>query len=424
MAADPPVLKPPLTIEFRDPRTLQANEANYRHHPREQIADIQRSLRDLGQYRNVVVREDGVLLAGHGVVQAACEMGWTEIAVHVFRGTEAQARLLMVVDNEVSRGAEDDERALHALLNEINRDFGDLQGTGWTDAEHEARLAELAAEDYGAQKAEQEDPGAGEAPEDPQTKLGDAWLCGEHRVVCGDATLPETWPARTDMVMTSPPYWVGKVYEQEQSWPEVQSFILRTAAVMAERTVEHGRIVINTGTVQAGRFFGGDTQMRLLLDDWQRALGDAGWLLRYPRLWLKRGQLPHTAPAADVIDVHWEFVGVFYYRPGYRAPQRVGEEWALEGYWEFHGERSSCGHEAAFPVEVPLRNIRLYTAEGEHVTEPFLGSGTTLIAAEQLGRVCYGIEIEPRYVDVAVRRWAQMTGQVPVLESDGTQFEV
>lgn len=137
---------PPLSIEYRDPRALAANPENYRHHPPEQISEIKRSLQDLGQYRNVVCRPDGTLLAGHGVVQAAIDLGWEQIAVHVFTGSEAKARRLMVADNELSRGAEDDERALHALLNEINRDFGDLAGTGWSDAEHEAQLKELATE--------------------------------------------------------------------------------------------------------------------------------------------------------------------------------------------------------------------------------------------------------------------------------------
>lgn len=150
---------PPLIIEYRDPRELAANPANYRHHPPEQISEIKRSLQDLGQYRNVVCRPDGTLLAGHGVVQAAIDLGWEQIAVHVFAGSEAKARRLMVADNELARGAEDDERALHALLNEIDRDFGDLAGTGWSDAEHEARLAELAAEDFGLAKGAQEDPG-------------------------------------------------------------------------------------------------------------------------------------------------------------------------------------------------------------------------------------------------------------------------
>lgn len=88
-----------------DPRTLKPNPENYRGHPQEQIAEIATSLRDLGQFKNVVVRPDGTILAGHGVVQAAIDLGWEQIAVHVFTGTDAEARRLMVADNEHIRDA-------------------------------------------------------------------------------------------------------------------------------------------------------------------------------------------------------------------------------------------------------------------------------------------------------------------------------
>jgi len=136
-----------LTIEFRDPRSLRPNPENYRTHPPEQIADIARSMRDLGQFKNVVVMPEGTILAGHGVVQAAVDMGWEQIAVHVFDGSEAKARLLMVADNELWREAEDDERILASLLKGVQADFGDLAGTGWSEAELDEKLAELAEEE-------------------------------------------------------------------------------------------------------------------------------------------------------------------------------------------------------------------------------------------------------------------------------------
>ena len=136
-----------------DPRTLKPNPENYRAHPQEQIAEIATSLRDLGQFKNVVVRPDGTILAGHGVVQAAIAEGVPVVWGFIFEGTDAEARRLMVADNELSRGAEDDDRALAELLSSIATDFGDLAGTGWSDAEHEAVLAELAAEFGGGEVA-------------------------------------------------------------------------------------------------------------------------------------------------------------------------------------------------------------------------------------------------------------------------------
>lgn len=107
-----------------DPRTLKPNPENYRAHPPAQVADIGASLRAFGQYRNVVARPDGTILAGHGVVAAAIAEGRETIAVFEFEGTDAEARRLMVADNELSRGAEDDDRALAELLSSIATDFG------------------------------------------------------------------------------------------------------------------------------------------------------------------------------------------------------------------------------------------------------------------------------------------------------------
>jgi|LSQX01.2.fsa_nt_gb hypothetical protein len=135
-----------LRTETRLIADLQAHPQNYRAHPPEQISAIKASLTRLGQFRAVVVNTEDTILAGHGVVQAAQELGWTEITVHVFEGDEAEQRLVMVADNELSRKAEDDERSLMSLLREIGEDFGDLRGTGWGEEEHEQRLAELVAE--------------------------------------------------------------------------------------------------------------------------------------------------------------------------------------------------------------------------------------------------------------------------------------
>ena len=111
---------------------LTANPENYRAHPPEQLAHIKHSLGKLGQFKNVVATPEGLLLAGHGVVEAARELGWETLAVHVFDGTKAEQRLLMIADNEISRRADDDDRALTELLKELNTDIG-LEGTGYDE---------------------------------------------------------------------------------------------------------------------------------------------------------------------------------------------------------------------------------------------------------------------------------------------------
>jgi len=114
-------------------RDLKPHPENYRSHPPDQLDHIKHSLTELGQYKNVVVKPDGTILAGHGVVTAARELGWEKIAVRVFDGTPEQCRLLMIADNELSRRAEDDDRMLTELLKELNTDIG-LEGTGYDEA--------------------------------------------------------------------------------------------------------------------------------------------------------------------------------------------------------------------------------------------------------------------------------------------------
>ena len=381
-----------------DPRTLKPNPENYRGHPQEQIAEIATSLRDLGQFKNVVVRPDGTILAGHGVVQAAIAEGVPVVWGFIFEGTDAEARRLMVADNELSRGAEDDDRALAELLSSIATDFGDLAGTGWSDAEYEAVLAQLAAEDLGAAKAAQDDPGAGEVPEDPQTKLGDVWLCGEHRVVCGDCTEAGVWEAAlaggtVKTTLTDPPYAVGLDYASHDDTVEALKELVEGFFPLARA---HSEVVALTPGVTRGWLYPEP--------DWVLCWFYGGGQRRSPwgfNCWqpiLVYGKCPQLATGNGC---HPDAVNL-------NIPANAGD----------------IDHPCPKPLKVWEWLMERVSRPQATIADPFLGSGTTLIAAEQLGRICYGIELEPRYVDVALRRWAQMTGEVPVLEAVGTEFEV
>jgi len=145
---------PDLPIEHRDPRTLTPHPRNPRGHPQAQVDDIARNITDLGIYGPIVVQPDGTILKGHGMTLAAISLGLETVPVVLFNGTDAQAIRLMVADNELSRGAEDSEETLAALLGEIAESYGDLRGTGWS----EDALAELVAEIEDAEHEEVEIP--------------------------------------------------------------------------------------------------------------------------------------------------------------------------------------------------------------------------------------------------------------------------
>lgn len=295
-------------------------------------------------------------------------------------------------------------------------------------------------------KAEEDGP-VPEPPEKPISQPGDVYELNEHRVICGDSRDLATGlllmhDGDANLSFTSPPYWVGKDYETEKNEKEIDHFIQDIADQLVACTEkDNGRIVINTGTSSINRI---DRKRKVeilpLIDKWANSLRKSNWLMRHLRIWVKRGQLPASiSPKTDVIDQHNEYIATFekeytqvltYWNPDgdQRGQERIGTPWAQQGVWDdVHGEKSSEGrHNAAFPVEIPFRNILLYTKRKEIVFDCFGGSGTTLIACEQTDRKARLIEIDPRYVDVIVIRWAlwmKLHGRPYTIKLNGEKFE-
>ncbi len=239
------------------------------------------------------------------------------------------------------------------------------------------------------------------------------------------------------MGFTSPPYWVGKEYELQESVEAIDDFIRRVCTTFAWAIKkDQSRIVINTSTGFTTSFDKRKKrQVLLLIDKWANNFYELGWNLRHVRHWLKEGQLMSTAPITDLIDQYCEFLGTFeadegkemvfgdvvtedevnlietfYNTSGIsRGQERTGEKWALRSYWaDIRGTANADGHCAAFPLELPSRHLKLYTKIGEVVVDPFLGSGTTICACEILGRLGRGTELEPKYCSVALERLSEM----------------
>ena len=251
-------------------------------------------------------------------------------------------------------------------------------------------------------------------------KLGDCFKLGNHRLMCGDTTKGEDIDKlmnneKAEMIMTSPPYWVGKDYETQKNEAEIEVFIEDSTKNIANiMALNNRRIVINTGTGALHRVEKNvPVEEILLLDKWIAALKKAEWTCRHIRIWVKRGSLPATAPHPDMIDHKWEFIATFYQpQIKYTGQNYVQEGWALQGIWDdIPGARSTKGHGAAYPVELPKRNILLYSEIHNIILDPFAGSGSTLIACEQLDRKGYMMEIDPRYCQIIIDRWESYTGE-------------
>jgi len=390
-----------LAVETWPIERLTANPENYRGHPAAQLEHLQESLRSFGWYKNVVVTPEGMVLAGHGIIAAAKAEGIAEVPVHVFRGTEAEARKLMVADNEAARLAEDDNDQLSQLLESIRADSdAGLTGTGHDDDSLAALLEEVANANPPTGYV-QEDEGPGEPPADPVTKPGDVWVMGAlgHRVVCGDCTEAGAWEAalqgqKATLLLTDPPYNVGFEYgagtndnQSEEKYLEWCSDWWSMAAAASERQA------LTCGTLNLWVWYA--IERPATLGFWHKPASSS------------RCRIAMFGCIEPI--VFW------------------GKGWPLRRHDELfaHSANRPAGaedHPCPKPVALWVDLLNSYTDKGQTVIDPFLGSGTTLIAAEQLGRVCYGIEIEPRYVDVAVIRWQKLTSQRAILESTGEPF--
>lgn len=400
-------------VELRRVRgsDLIKNELNYRTHPAAQRSALAGVLEKVGIAAALIAREtpEGLLLIdGHLRAEDYGDQDWPVLILDV---DEAEARLLLASLDPLAEMAEHDNELLEQLLDELTEEEQDLVGFLY---EEEKLVDGLTDPD--------------QVPERPAvaiTKPGDLWLLGDHRLLCGDATKLDDLGRLMNgelaqLCFTSPPYWVGKSYETQTTLEEILDFANACSRVMAAAvTRDGGRIVINTSTAMATAINpSADAETLFALAWWQDALRAEGWLMRHCRLWVKRGQLaaPHVAARSDVVDQHWEtvatFLPTFYCPDGLRRGQeKIGVAWAQQGVWDdIHGSANMKQHGAAFPVELPSRYLQLYSVDAELIFEPFCGTGTTIIAAQQLGRRCYSLELDPLYCDAIVDRWEQFTG--------------
>jgi DNA modification methylase len=316
------------------------------------------------------------------------------------------------MDNRASENAEWDEALLGLELGDLQGESFDLALTGFDDAELNRLLAGLGDED-GSREDEDEVP---ETPADPVTRPGDLWLLGPHRLLCGDSTVAtdveRVLGGVTPLLMVSdPPYGV----EYDPSWRNQAG---------APRTRRTGKVLNDDRADwrEAWALFPGDVAYV-----WHGALHAAtvteslevsGFAIRSQIIWAKERLVLSRG------DYHWQHEPMFY------AVRKTGK-----GHWVGDRKQTTLWripnkdqdaetvHGTQKPVECMRRPILNNSSPGQAVYEPFMGSGTTMIAAETTGRVCLGIELNPAYVDVAVERWQRFTGQQAVLDGDGRSFD-
>lgn len=447
--------KPWMASEIENLKTasLVPSARNARTHSAEQIEEIAGSIRRFGWTNPVLVDASSGIIAGHGRVLAAERLGMRQVpCIRLAHLDAGEQRALMLADNRIALNAGWDESLLAAELQELGELGIHLDGLGFSDDE----LASFAAGPAGEPEAEPEEPHV-EVIEGPASSIpGEIYELGPHRLVCGDCRDVEVVARLTDgrrvnLAFTSPPYASQREYDVASGFKPIAAdayvewfdAVQRVVAgvladdgswfVNIKEAAEEGQrqLYVKDLTLAHVRIWGW-----MLIDEfcWTRGGVPGKWSNRFKNAWepvfhFARGaqiKLRHenvTHATSDAIDYSPENTKNHSGFTSGSAGRRDGVALPSNVIHVHSGPRQIADddtkHTATFPVGLPDFFVRAFTDEGDAVYDPFMGSGTTLIAAAQNGRVAYGCEISPAYCDLIRRRWTRWADRQGIAPGSG-----
>lgn len=427
-----------LQIEWLPVGRLELDPRNPRKHSDRQVKQIGQSIQSFGFNVPVLADRANRVIAGHGRVLAARKLGLQNVPIiRLEHLTEVQTRAFMIADNRLTETSEWDDRLLAAALNELSElelDFS-IEATGFTIGEIDLRIEDLSS--TSADSVDKADALPSPPSGVPISQNGDLWLLGEHRVLCGNALDAHAYEtlmqgSRAATSFSDPPYNLkidgnvsgfGKIHHRE---------FAMAAGEMSE--TEFAAFLTLACTLIARNSVGGS--IHYVCCDWRHldqmsAVGRTAFSeLLNLCVWCK-----HNAGMGSFYRSQHELVFVF--KAGSRRHRnniQLGQYgrhrsnvWSYPSAKSF-GRTTDEGyllnlHPTVKPVRLVADAILDCSARGELVLDPFLGSGTTLIAAERVGRVCCGMEIDPLYVDTIIRRWQTFTGEQATHAVTGKRFD-
>jgi DNA modification methylase len=400
---------------------LKFDPNNARVHSPKNLQVIEESLQRNGFGRSVLLAKDGTILAGNATIEAAGQAGFDKVLVIETDGTEIIAVKRTDIDPE------DPQAVGLAISDNAAATYADWHVTKLkelVDAGHDVQPYFLhdqlkALLSKANQVTEAEDRPTDLADE-AITKEGDVWSLGDHYVMCGDSTDHDDVHRLMDvagiqtakLLVTSPPYGVGKDYADNSREDSLHNWRVMMRAWIAEWSIIADMAAINIADIRVGP----DGREVHTYGELVQMCNDADWPYLSTRVWLKQPAWfvgPYYTSSYRAVD-DYEFIGLFGTAP-YVARLDDTYHWRYRGTWEMTSVAKNDDHPAKFPTELPERCIVMLTDPGDVVLDPFVGSGTTLIAAESMGRQCVAMELSPRYVDLTVRRWETMTGDTAVV---------
>lgn len=412
---------------------LRPNPANIRTHSKKQIAQIARSIEQFGFVVPAVADEQLFILAGHARVEAGKTLGLRTVPVIILSGSsDAQSRAYLLADNKLAEKAGWDRAALAVELNQLTpllEEAGlSIELTGFEPAEIDALMGDLIDPE--------QDP-VDELPalaSEPISRLGDLWLLNRHRLHCGNARQAPDLRAlmgreRAAMVIGDPPFNLRVSSIQGRGRIRHREFVQASGEMSRE---EFTRFLTNCLTLAAQYSVAGSIHYYFM--DWrhQREMLDAGEAV-YPELknlvvWNKTngGQGSFYRSQHELIFVfkNGNAPHINNFELGQHGRSR-SNVWTYAGVNTFRTGRLDdlSIHPTVKPVALVADAMRDCSRRGDIVLDPFMGSGTTILAAERVGRRAYGLEIDPLYVDAAVRRWQNFTKRDAILKTTGQTFD-
>jgi DNA modification methylase len=404
---------PSLQIHYRPVESLIPYARNAKQHTDTQVAQIAASIREFGWGAPILVDGKNNVIAGHGRLLAARKLGMSEVpVVPMDHLTDIQRRALILADNKIGENASWEEELLGLELAELQSSGFDLGITGFSPDEWDALIA--GDTDNDGLTDEDQVP---EVTENPISRAGDVWLLGEHKVLCGDATKAEDYKALlgdelVDMTFTDPPYNVNYANTAKDKMRGKNRPILNDnmgdgfgafllAACQNILNVTKGAVYIAMSSSE--------------LDTLQSAFRAAGGKWSTFVIWAKNtftmGRADYQRQYEPIL-YGWRD-GADHYWCGARDQGDV---------WQIKKPHKNDLHPTMKPVELVERAVRNSSKTRDLILDPFGGSGSSLIACEKSGRRARLIELDPKYVDVIVKRWQDFTGAEATRAGDGAQF--
>lgn len=372
---------------------------NARTHSQDQINKLRSSIREFGFINPVIIDKDYGVIAGHGRIMAAKEEGIKEVpCVFADHLNEAQKKAYILADNRMALDAGWDEELLRVEIESLE-DYGfNVELTGFSTEE----LSSLF--DLGVEAEEDHFDVEEELKKPIFSKTGDIWTLGRHKVICGDSTQWETFEkllndTKVNLVCTDAPYFVdlknksGTIKNDNLNDKEAYEFLMKVFTNFKDAMAKDASIYEFYATMKARVFYD--------------AFEDAGFKVGAGLIWKK--------PRAPFMRTDWKFNMepiIFGWRKdgkhNWYGDQKQTAVFEFDGIKD--SEKEGCGHPSSKPVPLIAYLIKQSTQTNGLVLDGFLGSASTLIACEELNRICYGVEIEPKFVDVAVKRYLNLVG--------------